>query len=287
MIEDFDQDGTEDHYDTDDDNDGFSDAEEIAYGSDTKDTNSVANAAPNSLQLDEASILENQPLGTTIGLLQASDPDTNASLSYYFVDGNGSENNSFFSLEQNGSLASAVLFDFENNESNYSIRLQVKDEHNASFEKSFTISLFNVIEDFDQDGTEDHYDTDDDNDGFSDAEEIAYGSDPKDTNSVANTAPNSLQLNGSSILENQPLGTTIGLLQASDPDTNASLSYYFVDGNGSQRIIHSSTSNKTAVSHQQFFLTLKTINPITALICRLRMSTMLHLKNHLLSVFPM
>ena len=61
--------------------------------------------------------------------------------------------------------------------------------------------MSNVIEDFDPDGTEDHYDTDDDNDGFSDAEEIAYGSNPRDTNSVANAAPNS-QLNGASILEN-------------------------------------------------------------------------------------
>ena len=47
----------------------------------------------------------------------------------------------------------------------------------------------NVMEDFDGDGIEDAYDPDDDNDGYSDAEEIAYGSDPRDVNSLANTAP--------------------------------------------------------------------------------------------------
>jgi hypothetical protein len=45
------------------------------------------------------------------------------------------------------------------------------------------VTLTNVVEDNDQDGTEDHYDPDDDNDGFSDADELAYGSDPMDANS--------------------------------------------------------------------------------------------------------
>ena len=56
-------------------------------------------------------------------------------------------------------------------------------------EKTFAISLLNEIEDLDGDGVEDFYDADDDNDGFSDAKEIAYGSDPRDANSVANAAP--------------------------------------------------------------------------------------------------
>ena len=47
--------------------------------------------------------------------------------------------------------------------------------------RKLSIQIINVIEDFDGDGTEDHFDTDDDNDGFSDAVEIAYGSDPMDT----------------------------------------------------------------------------------------------------------
>ena len=49
--------------------------------------------------------------------------------------------------------------------------------------------MLNIVEDFDQDGIEDHYDPDDDNDGFSDAEELTYGSDPLDSKSVANKFP--------------------------------------------------------------------------------------------------
>ena len=51
-----------------------------------------------------------------------------------------------------------------------------------------------MVEDLDGDGIEDAYDTDDDGDGYSDAEEIAYGSDPRDANSVADTLPTALTL---------------------------------------------------------------------------------------------
>ena len=77
------------------------------------------------------------------------------------------------------------------------------DEHNFSIDRSFTINLLNIVEDNDQDGVEDHYDPDDDNDGFSDLDELSYGSDPFDSKSVANAAPDSLDLNGTTILENR------------------------------------------------------------------------------------
>ena len=48
--------------------------------------------------------------------------------------------------------------------------------------------------------SEDHYDLDDDNDGFSDADELAYGSDPLDPNSVANSTPNFHDLNGTTMV---------------------------------------------------------------------------------------
>ena len=56
-------------------------------------------------------------------------------------------------------------------------------------EGNFTVSLLNVVEDLDGDGVEDFYDSDDDGDGYSDAEEVAYGSDPRDAASVANAQP--------------------------------------------------------------------------------------------------
>ena len=58
------------------------------------------------------------------------------------------------------------------------INIQVADENNGTFSKSFIISVLNVVEDFDLDGIEDAYDPDDDNDGFSDLDRVAYGSIP-------------------------------------------------------------------------------------------------------------
>ena len=44
-------------------------------------------------------------------------------------------------LETNGTLKTATSFDYETNASSYSIRVQAKDEHNASIEKEFTLTL--------------------------------------------------------------------------------------------------------------------------------------------------
>ena len=126
------------------------------------------------------------------------------------------------------------VFDFETNASSYAISVRVTDEHNTSLDGNFTIALLNQVEDLDGDGTEDHYDYDDDGDGFLDTIETTYGSDPRDSNSVANAAPIILDLNGSTILENQPAGTLVGRLLASDPDANASLSFSLVQGKGSE-----------------------------------------------------
>ena len=66
-------------------------------------------------------------------------------------------------------------------------------------EKAFTISLLNEIEDLDGDGIEDFYDSDDDNDGFSD---VAKSTTVRIRwmQTLANAAPASLDLNGSAIL---------------------------------------------------------------------------------------
>ena len=162
-MEDLDGDGIEDHYDPDDDGDGFSDATENAYGSDPRDPNSVANVAPNLLELNGTSILENQPAGTVIGHLSATDPDPNTTLSFSLVD----ENASGLSLDANGTLRALASLDYETNSSSYVISVRVTDEHNASLDGNFTVTLLNQVEDLDGDGIEDHYDPDDDGDGFS------------------------------------------------------------------------------------------------------------------------
>ena len=55
-------------------------------------------------------------------------------------------NNSLFTLDENGTLRSAVVFDFENNASTYTILVQAKDELNASTDRNFTVTLENVNE---------------------------------------------------------------------------------------------------------------------------------------------
>ena len=200
------------------------------------------NSSPLQLQpINVLSFSENLPIMSLIGEFNATDPDTNASLSFSLVDGNGSSDNPLFFLETNGSLATLTLFDFETNSSTYSIRVRVQDEYNASIEGNFSILLTNQVEDFDQDGTEDYFDLDDDNDGFADTIELAYGSDPRNSNSVANAPPHSISLNNSNILENQPIGTLITDFNATDPDANATLTFsisgpnaplFSIDSNG-------------------------------------------------------
>ena len=55
-------------------------------------------------------------------------------LTYSLVNGAGDGNNSLFALETNGTLKTATTFDYEADASTYSIRVQVRDEFNASIE---------------------------------------------------------------------------------------------------------------------------------------------------------
>ena len=62
------------------------------------------------------------------------------------IPGPGSSDNYLFTLETNGTLKTATIFDYESNASSYSIRVKVKDEHNASVEGNFTVTLTDVYE---------------------------------------------------------------------------------------------------------------------------------------------
>jgi hypothetical protein len=230
-VEDFDQDGVEDHYDHDDDNDGFSDSEEIVKGTDPFDIHSVPNAPPSSLTLHNLRLFENLPAGSIIGEFNATDPDANSTLTITLFDGNASNDNTLFIIDENDSLRTTRTFDYEIDDWNYSIRVAVTDEHNLSIERTFTIPLLNIVEDLDSDGIEDFYDRDDDNDGFPDTYEVGYGSNPRDANSTANIIPDLLDLNGSVVEWNATAGAVVGQFAVNDPDENASLSLQFVDTN--------------------------------------------------------
>ena len=58
------------------------------------------NKSPSDLNFSAPlTIAENQPIGTVVGEFNATDPDDNAILTYSLVDGNGSNDNSHFTLD--------------------------------------------------------------------------------------------------------------------------------------------------------------------------------------------
>ena len=97
--------GTDPDLAKDSDGDGFSDKNEVDFGSNPIDPSSLGNYAPvNLLANADLSILENLPAGEFVGEFNATDPDTNATLSYSLADGNGSDGNQFFTVDINGTL---------------------------------------------------------------------------------------------------------------------------------------------------------------------------------------
>lgn len=103
------------------------------------------NSSPTDLILSNLQIVENQPTGSLVGQFSANDSDGDA-LTFYLITGTGDSGNALFTLDANGVLETAVTFDFENNASSYSIRVEGRDEHNATVESNFTITLQNQYE---------------------------------------------------------------------------------------------------------------------------------------------
>ena len=131
-----------------------------------------------------------------------------------------------FSVDANGTLTANQTFDYETDDRNYTITVRATDDHNASFDKNFTITVTNVVEDLDGDGYEDHNDTDIDGDGLTNADELLYNSDPWDASS-SNRPPSDINASNLTIAENSAIGTVIGEFNATDPDGEGNFSYSF------------------------------------------------------------
>ncbi|MBT7650715.1 MAG: SUMF1/EgtB/PvdO family nonheme iron enzyme, partial [Opitutae bacterium] len=102
------------------------------------------NQSPTDLNSTSAlTMVENAALQTVVGEFNATDPEGGV-LTYYLVSGTGDGNNSLFLLDTNGTLKTEATFDYESNASTYSIRVQAKDDQNATVESAFTIILTNV-----------------------------------------------------------------------------------------------------------------------------------------------
>ena len=103
-----------------------------------------ANETPTDLTLSPASVAENAPVGSPVGVLVPTDPDAGETFTYALVSGTGSADNAWFELA-GSALRTRAVFDYETRNS-YSIRVRVTDAGGLSFEKAFTIAITNVNE---------------------------------------------------------------------------------------------------------------------------------------------
>ena len=223
VVEDLDKDGVQDPYDPDIDGDGVSNVDELSYGTNPLDPNSL-NRAPTNLRVEnELAVLENQAVGTVVGRLLADDADGDKLI--YSVAGQS------FTIEQNGTIRTARLFDHEASAS-VAITFTGTDPRGGSASASFSVSVNDLPNDLDEDGITNESDPDRDGDGMSNSEELANFSDPDDPSSI-NHAPVDLNLTGNrQVEENMPAGTVVGRVVANDEDGNDTLSYSLVAGDG-------------------------------------------------------
>jgi hypothetical protein len=103
------------------------------------DVSEFNNKAPTNLTLSTSTIAENQVIGTVVGNLTTTDPDTGNTFTYSLVTGDGATDNSLFTTTGN-QLKTNAVFDFETKNS-YSIRVKTTDQGGLSFEKQLNISV--------------------------------------------------------------------------------------------------------------------------------------------------
>ena len=102
------------------------------------------NRVPTDILLTPATVAENAPAATTVGTLSATDPDTGETHTFGLVAGTGATDNGSFTIA-GSALRTNAVFDYETKQS-YSVRVQVTDGGAASFAKSLSVSVTNLLE---------------------------------------------------------------------------------------------------------------------------------------------
>jgi hypothetical protein len=98
-----------------------------------------ANGPPTAIALSSSSLGENQPAGTVVGTLSATDPNPTDTLTFSLVGGTGSDDNAAFAII-GSQLQTAAVFDFETKAS-YTIRVQVSDGNGGTSQRPFAITV--------------------------------------------------------------------------------------------------------------------------------------------------
>ena len=115
------------------------------------------NFPPTNILLSITSLLENKPAGTLVGNISATDSNAGETFTFALnaVNGCASTGNASFQVV-GAQLKTKAVFDFETRNS-YSICLRVTDSQGASFNKSFTITVTNAVDELSVNGGFDLY----------------------------------------------------------------------------------------------------------------------------------
>ena len=204
---DTDRDGTPDVTDTDDDGDGYTDAEEIAKGSDPKNANSrpaavITPVAPTTVSNPTQTVVEGNPVTNIV----ITPGNSNATVT---VDTSKLPNGVTYDPTSKTISGTPAVTNWGPNEETKTFEVPVVVTNPDGSKVTKTVEI-TVQRDTDRDGTPDVTDTDDDGDGYTDAEEIAKGSDPKNANSrpaaiITPVSPTTISNLTQTIVEGNPV----------------------------------------------------------------------------------
>ena len=204
---DTDRDGTPDVTDTDDDGDGYTDAEEIAKGSDPKNANSrpaavITPVAPTTVSNPTQTVVEGNPVTNIV----ITPGNSNATVT---VDTSKLPNGVTYDPTSKTISGTPAVTNWGPNEETKTFEVPVVVTNPDGSKVTKTVEI-TVQRDTDRDGTPDVTDTDDDGDGYTDAEEIAKGSDPKNAGSrpaaiIVPVEPVSISNQNQTVIDESPI----------------------------------------------------------------------------------
>ena len=174
---DTDHDGDPDITDTDDDGDGYPDTEEAARGTDPKDPTSKPTTSIT--PISNQTVVEGNPISAVT--VTVDNPNTTVTVSNL-------PNGVTYNPATKTISGTPSITDWTPTEETREITVTVTATDTAGNPTTSTFKI-TVQRDTDHDGDPDITDTDDDGDGYTDADEAAHGTDPKDSTSVPTTTP--------------------------------------------------------------------------------------------------